>query len=155
MKKIELHGKWGEGKFALVSDEDYQELSKYKWWGHLDYSTRNTTRTIYVRRYGKHRRMHYLHREIMGDKPGMFVDHINRNTLDNTRENLRHLTPRESVLNRQIYRSRKFFGTTRRGNKWQAQCGIGGKRKYIGLFNTQEEAHKHYLVYVEAINHEN
>lgn len=43
----------------------------------------------------------YLHRVIMGDIPaGMEIDHINRNTLDNRRDNLRIVTRSQNLQNR-------------------------------------------------------
>ncbi len=31
MKLIQLHGKWGEGKFTMVDDERFNELNQYQW----------------------------------------------------------------------------------------------------------------------------
>jgi hypothetical protein len=41
----------------------------------------------------------YLHRLIAGAKPGQIVDHINRDTYDNRRCNLRFVTRSENALN--------------------------------------------------------
>ncbi len=38
MKQIPLGGKNGEGKFALVDDEDFDELNKYRWRIHDGYA---------------------------------------------------------------------------------------------------------------------
>jgi hypothetical protein len=49
---------------------------------------------------GKHNRTSvYLHRFIMGAESGMEVDHINHNTLDNRKENLRIVTHSQNLQN--------------------------------------------------------
>ena len=53
MKQIPLNGKHGKGKFALVDDEDYEELMQHRWTmqkrGYIvNQSTRNT---IYLHRF--------------------------------------------------------------------------------------------------------
>jgi len=44
-------------------------------------------------------RGNYLHHKILPKKDGFYVDHINRNKLDNNPENLRYLTPRQNAIN--------------------------------------------------------
>lgn len=155
MKIIKLHGKWGEGLETIVSDEDYLELNKYRW-----YITRDikTPKINYVARSaGLKGGFIHMHRQIIGDKPGYVVDHINRNPLDNRRENLRHATPHESVLNRDSYIIQSSYkngkgygkGYTKVGNKYQVQCKIFGKSKYLGMFKTPEEAHDVYINYLK------
>lgn len=77
------------GSVALVDDEDYEELSKFKWYAD------KRPRSCYVRRLeknntpeGPRQRCIYLHRQIMKPPPGMDVDHINSDALDNRREKL-------------------------------------------------------------------
>ena len=81
MKKIKLT----KGEFALVDDEDFDRLSRYKWC-FSRYANRNVSEN------GKQKgwRMHW---EVMGGKPpkGLEVDHINGDKIDNRKENLRLL----------------------------------------------------------------
>ena len=86
MKEIPLT----RGKFALVDDEDYEWLSQWKWY---------CSTTGYAVRGCKNRIL-YMHREIAKTKPGMLTDHINRNKLDNRKENLRFCSHRENMKNR-------------------------------------------------------
>lgn len=45
-------------------------------------------------------RMFYLHRYIMDAEEGNYVDHMNHNSLDNTKNNLKVTTDQENVSNR-------------------------------------------------------
>ena len=90
----------------------------------------------------------YLHRAIaarMGfSLEGMIVDHINGDTLDNRRSNLRVVTPSESVRN-----TAGAYSTTKHGTPgvhftpqgtWQAGIGVNGKWVYLGRHKTKQDA---------------
>lgn len=72
------------------------------------------------------------------------VDHEDRNTLNNKIENLRAATRSENVRNRGSYKNAlsKYIGVTKGKNKakWMAAGSINGKRKHLGVFDTEEEA---------------
>jgi hypothetical protein len=73
------------------------------------------------------------------------VDHINRDSLDNSISNLRWVTYNQSIYNRSKFSSTtssKYIGVHwyNRDSKWKATVMIDNKRKYLGLFNTEEEA---------------
>jgi hypothetical protein len=75
---------------------------------------------------------------------GMDVDHKNLNTLDNMDGNLRIITEAENQQNRAVSRTSKtgVRGVTWREErkKWRAQLQLNGTKKYLGHFDTLEEA---------------
>ena len=86
----------------------------------------------------------HLHRFIMDCPDDMFVDHINRNKLDNRKSNLRICTRQQNNFNRGIRsnNTRGIIGVSfdRRKNKWRARIQVDRREKYLGYFNTKEEA---------------
>lgn len=81
MKEIIL----SNGKIAIVDNEDFKRLNKYKWSFVQGYAFRNTHRN---RKNGTVR----MHREILKAPMGTDVDHKNGNRLDNRKENIRVCT---------------------------------------------------------------
>jgi hypothetical protein len=89
------------------------------------------------------------HRAILGlhTNDGLQVDHINRNGLDNRRENLRLCTNQENQWNRcsrggaSIHKGVNWRPDR---NKWRALITAGGKRKHLGLFLSEIEAAQAY-----------
>ena len=86
-----------------------------------------------------------LHRMLLGLRfgDGRLVDHINRNRLDNRRENLRIVTASENCQNRaHIGGSSPHRGVTwnKASKKWQAQGKLNGKHIHLGLFEDEIEA---------------
>jgi len=65
----------------------------------------------------------YLHRVIMKPPPDMEVDHINRNGLDNRRENLRVVSHLENLMNTGMYahNTSGYRGVTWYRGGWMAQ----------------------------------
>lgn len=91
-----------------------------------------------------------LHREILKAPTGLYVDHINGDTLDNRRANLRVATPKQSAANRrsQSGSSSRYLGVTWHTgcSRWQAQIGGSGDTAYLGLFSDEAEAARTYDV---------
>ncbi|MFZ2146955.1 MAG: HNH endonuclease signature motif containing protein [Sedimentisphaerales bacterium] len=97
--------------WAIVDITDYEELSKHKWFAKKTTIKTYTYGSYYAARSkkvdGKVKTI-YMHREITNCPDDKEVDHINRNTLDNRRENLRVSTRAENMANRtQAYRNHK------------------------------------------------
>jgi hypothetical protein len=86
----------------------------------------------------------YLHSLILRPPPGFFTDHINRDTLDNRRANLRPVTPAQNAQNR-VNTRRARFGVpgvywSARDKAWYTQVRANGRRYYPGQFKRFEDA---------------
>lgn len=85
-----------------------------------------------------------LHSFIMKPSGGKVVDHINRNKLDNRRENLRVVPKQINSWNHKIISTNKsgYNGVywSKECNKWAVQISRNGCKKHIGLFDSIEEA---------------
>lgn len=93
------------------------------------------------RRYKAHR-LAWLY--MTGSFPSDVIDHIDGNPANNRWDNLRSVTQRENLMNRQI-RSDNKSGVqgviwAKREKKWRAEIKIKGKSKYLGLFSDIKEA---------------
>ena len=143
MKKIKLT----QGKEALVDDEDCEMLMEHKWCAQQKgndnfYVVRNSPRDS----NGKQKTI-YMHRVITNVPKGKQVDHINGNTLDNRRENLRTCTRSQNQMNRGRTKNNKsgykgiYYAKDKpRFKPWQAQIKHNKKTIYLGYYKTKEEA---------------
>lgn len=142
MKQIKL----SQGKFALVDDEDFEWLNQFKWFAHYElrpnafYANRNVPKE----HKGEPVRMARL---IMNTPKGMVCDHINGDTLDNRKSNLRNCSVAQNNMNR------NGVGGTYSGYKgvfpagtsgWFSRIGYQGKKIYLGFFLDPTEAAKFY-----------
>ncbi len=125
MKEIPLFGKYGSGKFAIVDDEDYTELSKHRW-------------SLTGRGYAARGDRVTMHRMINKTQPSLCTDHINQNKLDNRRRNLRSCSIMENAWNRpkRSTNTSGFRGVSfhRKSGRWQAVICVGNKKKHLGYF---------------------
>jgi hypothetical protein len=132
-----------QGKVALVDDEDFEELNKFKWYASVKKKTSYAQRA----KAGQNQKKLFLHRVLIDAPQGFEVDHIDGDGLNNQKSNLRIVTRRENAQNRHINKSSRFFGVTwdKEHTRWRAAIKIKNVTKYLGLFTTEEEAHQKYL----------
>lgn len=139
MKRIPLRGKYGLGKFAIVDDEDYQELNKHYW-----HCVTKDGYTFYVT--DGHRNK--MHRVLLNAKYRQGVDHINGDGLDNRKSNLRICTQKENSRNsrrRKNGHSSKYKGVWKKTYQsgkisWLAEITVDRKKKHLGTFKDEEVA---------------
>lgn len=135
-----------QNKRTIIDDEDFEKVSKYKWFA------KNHSGKYYalhsLPREGSTRKALRLHRFIMNAGPEDVVDHINGDTLDNRKINLRLCSQAENSRNRTKTKSNTsgFKGVRfhKRTKKWEARIGFNYKLHYLGLFDKIEEATKAY-----------
>jgi len=85
----------------------------------------------------------------MGHKPcgyNMVVDHIDNNHLNNRLDNLQLITQRENSSKDKVGYTSKYTGVHwfKLTKKWRASIRIDGKRKDLGFFNDEYDAHLAY-----------
>ena len=140
------------GKYAIVDVDDFERLNKYKWHcTHYNYAKR----AIY-KKYKKGRKKVeiYMHKEVCPAPSGMVADHINRNSLDNRKANLRPATQKQNVWNRKFIRKggkTRYNGIRwdKNREKWQVRLTVNGRRESFGYYADEIEAAKAYDRVVE------
>ena len=100
----------------------------------------------FCRRYYKAHRLAWL--LMTGSWPSALIDHVNGVKSDNRWSNLREATRTQNAANARlaVHNSSGFKGVSfhaRRG-RWQANIRTEGRYRYLGLFDTAEEAHAAY-----------
>jgi hypothetical protein len=133
-KEIELT----KGYVTLIDDDVYEELNKYKWHYHEGYALR-------MERVSKNRRRYIrMHRVIMNTPDGMEPDHINGNSLDNRKSNLRNCTHAENSCNSkiQINNTSGYKGVSwnKLRKKWSVKVVKNQEHIFLGLYTDKKEA---------------
>ena len=133
--------KLNEENWALVEEADYPLVASHKWYavkdGHHTYAATN------IKNVNRHVKVR-MHRLFLDAKKGELVDHINRDGLDNRRQNLRIVNHAQNRMNACKYAkgTSKYKGVSfdKKHNKYKAQIKIEKKNKHLGYFDTEEEA---------------
>lgn len=133
------------GYSVIVDECDYEWLSQYRWYakknGNKWYAARGT------RLPGGKKPTLWMHRAILEASKGVQVDHVDGNSLNNSRSNLRLCSPQQNTFNRQaIIGSSHFKGVSfdTRQNRWKASVTVDKKTKTIGYFIEEVAAARAY-----------
>lgn len=132
-----------QDKFAIVDAEDYDRLCKNKWHASKE------GQTYYAKRKRSYKRIS-MHRVILSAPPGLEVDHINHNGLDNRKSNLRLCTHAENNRNRRPCtrpnQGSKYKGVSfiKKANLFVAAIRCNGKYYHLGRFKNETDAAKAY-----------
>ena len=149
-KEIELT----RGKVTIVDDEDYSFLMQWNWYARSgDSPEYYATRSLHVSlENGKYtRKAVIMHRVLTGAPNGYVVDHINGDTLDNRKSNLRVCRHANNIRNmRKSDRplTSPYTGVSyhKKSGKWQASIKTQYKQKWLGNFIDPVKAAKAYNV---------
>lgn len=143
-----------QGQEAIVDENLYEELSKYKWYAVYSKHTKSFYAARHEPMVNGNRPFIVMHRQILGLKPGdkKHSDHLNHNTLDNRTANLRIASFSENMRNRVVQRNNTsgFKGVVfiKRENKWLAQIKVDGKQLRLGTRPSAKQAY--HDLYVPA-----
>jgi len=147
MKKIELT----QNQYALVDDEDFDKLNQWKWYATYQPCVKSFYAVRHLRGNKNSKRQSILmHRIIMDTPRNMQTDHINHDTLDNRKQNLRICTVGQNNSNRINHKNftskyKGVYSDKRNKNlRWIAQIRINTKAVYLGAFKSEIQAAKAY-----------
>lgn len=138
--KISFDSKRFGKVFTIIDDEDYKRLKQLK---SLNWCVVKKRERFYFQKR-INTRLIELHRFIMNDPENLYIDHINNNTLDNRKQNLRCVKNSTNLRNGRIRKNNTSgvsgvsFDKSR--NKWSASIRVNYKIVYLGRFDTLEEA---------------
>jgi len=138
------------GYKVLIDAEDYEKVIKYKWNIHKEKAKKNYFYFHHTYRDNNKKNSLLLHRMLLNLElhDGFVCDHINGNTLDNRKCNLRKCTVAENARNSKISKNNrtglKGVSYKKKDNKYQGSIQVNKKYIYLGYFKTPQEAHSAY-----------
>ena len=141
MREIVCNSPTHGNQIALVDDSDFDKVNQYTW--NVTCNKREDGTNKYYARCSKLKKS--MHKFIFGDiTKGNVIDHINGNSLDNTRENLREATQRQNMQN--VKSKNTYKGVSWDENSKKYYCQALGE--YIGLFDDEKSAAIEYDKYI-------
>jgi len=117
-----------------IDKEDLEKVKGYKW------SLNNDN---YVLTRINKKTLLFLHHLILGRKRGFDVDHINHDTLNNRKQNLRFATRSQNNINSKA----KGYFWDKKSKKWHVKTKVNKKEIDLGYFIDEQDAKR---VAVEA-----
>ncbi len=148
--KIEL----SQGLCALIDAEDYERISRHKW-----YALKDRSGNFYARRIRKKTdppgsSKVFMHRELLNVPAGMQTHHKNHKTLDNRKCNIEAVTAAENIhacLKTKKPTTSRYKGVRKHfpdyadgGERWEARISCDGIQYEIGTFRDEVSAAREY-----------
>lgn len=127
-----------QGAWALIDIEDIPKVKGRPW-------CLNDTGYA-VTRQGK--KLLAMQTAISGAPPDLLIDHIDRNKLNNRKQNLRNATCRENNLNSSRIDDAEGVYMQQATGRWSARLQYDYTQLHLGYFATKEEAR---IVYKQAV----
>lgn len=136
----------GYKRYAIVDTEDLRRLSRFRWFA-SNKSKKSSKPKFYAQRNDVDKTI-YMHHEVLSMDGSIQLDHINGNTLDNRKANLRVCTRRQNSQNSRKRQgcSSRFKGVfwSKNTGKWRARIKNSVKRIHLGYFESESQAAKAY-----------
>ena len=146
MTKIKLT----QEQYAIVDDDSVGVLPNIRWFAQWSRWTKSYYATGWIGNGRKGRKWVSMHGIIAGNpQMPLMVDHINHDTLDNRKSNLRVVTRSQNTLNRKTPTvSRGSICLVKRQHRsfWQVYKG----KHYIGTAQTEQEAKSKLASYLQS-----
>jgi hypothetical protein len=132
-----------EGKFTIVDPADFYRLNSFYWLtcGRND----NLYAARLIRTPTGRLNTILMHKEILDAPPGLLVDHINTDSLDNRRANLRLATHSQNSCNSRRDKSNTYsryrgVSFSKRKQKWFAAIRADDRKLWLGYFDNELDA---------------
>lgn len=130
-----------QGQFAMIDDADFEAVSQFKW--HASKSCGRFYAKRGLRKSNGKLTTQFLHHFLM---PGVsMVDHIDGNSLNDQRENMRPATYRQNARGfrrKAKGKTSKFRGVywKQKNKKWVASLVVHRKTLHLGIFKSETDA---------------
>jgi len=130
-----------DNKQFIFDTDEYLKIKDYCWWTN-DYGYMYTTKPN--SNHKKNLLLHHLILNFTDTSNGLFTDHINRNKLDNRKENLRIISRQNNARNISLSfdNTSGFIGVDwmKSESAWRSRIVYEGIAHHLGIFQDKEKA---------------
>ena len=137
----DLSGEYGIGYSSNTNEEFYFDLEDYDKIKDICWCVKISDGFKQLSGWDSNTRKNVLMHCFLGYK---YYDHIDRNELNNRKNNLRRCTEKENLRNKSLYKNNKSNVTGvcwhKKNEKWTAGIRVNKIQKYLGSFSNKEDA---------------
>jgi hypothetical protein len=144
-----------QGREAIIDAADAGAVGQFNW--RVQSAGENHKYAGRSEMQNGQRRFVLMHRFICNPDDSQYVDHINGNSLDNRRQNLRVCTQSENLCNRAKQSNNRsgYKGVYLHApGVWRSRIQFRGNLTDLGLFNDPEAAHQAYVAAARRLHGE-